>query len=128
MNIIIIIFINSYLLIIDFYNTELGKRLMKSSRVVREAPFEIEIPASSVYETAGNEKILLQGIIDCYFYEGDEIVIVDYKSDFYTDIDEIAQKYRSQLEYYRLAVEKICKKSVKNTFLYLFLTKSVIQY
>lgn len=114
--------------IIDFYNTELGKRLMKSSRVVREAPFEIEIPASSVYETAGNEKILLQGIIDCYFYEGDEIVIIDYKSDFYTDIDEIAQKYRSQLEYYRLAVEKICKKSVKSTFLYLFLTKSVIQY
>ena len=113
--------------IIDFYNTELGQRIMKSNKVVREAPFEIEIPASTVYETDGDEKILLQGIIDCYFYEGDEIVIVDYKSDFYTSIDDITQKYRIQLEYYRLAVEKICKKSVKNSFLYLFLTKSVIQ-
>ena len=114
--------------IIDFYNTDLGKRIMKSNKVVREAPFEIEISASSVYNSCGNEKILLQGIIDCYFYEGGEIVIVDYKSDYYTDIDDIKEKYKEQLEYYKLAIEKICKKTVKNTYLYLFSTGSVVSY
>ena len=27
------------------------------------------------------DDILIQGIIDCYFYEGDEVVIIDYKTD-----------------------------------------------
>ena len=114
--------------IVDFYSSELGQRIIKSDNVVREAPFEIEIDASEVYDVETDEKILLQGIIDCYFYEGDEIVIVDYKTDRYKDIDEIKEKYSVQIDYYSKAIEKICKKSVKNKIIYLFFTKSMIQY
>ena len=113
--------------VLDFYSSPLGQRIMKSKRVVREAPFELEIFASSVYDVDDDSKILLQGVIDCYFYEGDEIVIVDYKTDYYEDINEIKEKYALQLQYYKLAIEKICKKTVKNSYFYLFFTKSVIE-
>ena len=113
--------------VLDFYSSPLGQRIMKSKRVVREASFELEIFASSVYDVDDDSKILLQGVIDCYFYEGDEIVIVDYKTDYYEDINEIKEKYALQLQYYKLAIEKICKKTVKNSYFYLFFTKSVIE-
>ena len=32
-------------------------------------------------EIYGEEKIILQGIIDCYFEENGEIILVDYKTD-----------------------------------------------
>ena len=115
-------------LIIDFYLTELGKRILKSEKVVREAPFELKIPASDIFDGCTDEQILLQGIIDLCFYENDEIVIVDYKTDSAENIGEIKQKYKLQLEYYKLAAETICKKTVKNVFLYLFSSKSVIEY
>ena len=91
-------------------------------------PFEVEIRASDVFATNSNEHIILQGIIDCYFYEGNEIVIVDYKSDKYDDINKIKEKYRTQIDFYKYAVEKICKKTVKNQFLYLFFSKSMLEY
>jgi len=115
-------------MIIDFYSSSIGQRILKSKNVVHEAPFELEILASSVYDVDDDSRILLQGVIDCYFYEGDEIVIVDYKTDYYEDIEEIKEKYALQLQYYKLAIEQICKKTVKNSYLYLFSTKSMIEY
>ncbi len=114
-------------MIVDFYRTDIGQRILKSNRVVREAPFEIEVSADEISGTGSKEKILLQGVIDCYFYEGDEVVIVDYKSDYYKNVVEFAQKYALQIEYYGKAVEKICNKTVKNKYLYSFLTKNVIE-
>ncbi len=107
--------------ILKFYESELGRRLLKSSRVVRESPFETEIPLSIFegYENAeGN--ILLQGVADCWFEEDDGIVLVDYKTDFYKNPHEIEEKYRRQLEWYAYALEKITKKNVKNKYIYMF--------
>ncbi len=115
-------------LIVDFYKSEIGKRILKSEKVYKEAPFEIEINISDIMDIQSDEKVILQGIIDCYFYEGDEIVLVDYKTDFYEDLEEIKKKYRQQLQLYALAIEKITEKKVKNQFLYLFSTKNMIQY
>lgn len=115
-------------LIINFYSSDPGKRILKSKKVVREAPFELKIPASDIFDEAGSEQILLQGVIDLYFYEDDEIVIVDYKTDSAQNIEQIKQKYRLQLEYYKLAAETICKKTVKNVILYLFSTQNMIEY
>ncbi len=115
-------------LITDFYSSDIGKRILRSDRVFREASFEIEVPLNQITDINSDEKIILQGIIDCYFYEDDKVVLVDYKSDFYDDIDEIKEKYRQQIQLYSLAIEKITKKSIKNQFLYLFSSKTVIEY
>ena len=53
---------------------------------MREAPFEIEVPASEISDSDSKEKILIQGVIDCYFYENDQVIIVDYKSDYYENV------------------------------------------
>ncbi len=112
----------------DFYSSPLGKRIAASDKVYREQPFEVEIDVSVAYPdiTDSGEKILLQGVIDCYFEEDGELVLVDYKTDRYDDINEIHQKYDRQLELYKYALEKITKKTVKETFIYLFSTGNYI--
>lgn len=110
--------------IVGFYASPLGKRIIKSGNVYREQPFEVEIDAKLAYPELGDtdEKILLQGVIDCFFYEDDEIVLVDYKTDRYDNIGEIHEKYDRQLELYKYALEKITKKTVKESYIYLFST------
>lgn len=114
--------------IVNFYNSPLGKRIISSKKVYREQPFEVEIDISVAYPeiTDTNEKILLQGVIDCFFEEDDGLVLVDYKTDRYDNVGEIHEKYDRQLELYKYALEKITKKTVKDSYIYLFSTGSYV--
>ena len=72
--------------------------------------------------TYEEESLMLRGIIDLYFEEDDEIVIVDYKTD-YIDEDnkqEVIDRYRKQLDLYAEALNKLTGKKVKEKYLYLF--------
>lgn len=115
--------------IYNFFNSDIGKRLLASDFVRKESEFEISADANELYPGNGleGESILLQGVVDCWFVEDDEIVIVDYKTDRVNNEEEIHQKYDIQLELYAKALEKITKKRVKDKFIYLFSTESVIQ-
>lgn len=65
---------------------------------------------------------MLRGIIDLYFEEDEEIVIVDYKTD-YIDEDnkqEVINRYEKQLDLYAEALNKLTGKNVKEKYLYLF--------
>lgn len=67
-------------------------------------------------------KVLVHGIIDLYFEEGDYIVLVDYKTDRVNGKNTpeiICNRYKIQLEYYKTAIEKSCGKPVKEMYLYL---------
>jgi len=114
--------------ILKFYQSDLGKRIIGSDTVVREAPFETDIPLSlfAGYEKS-EEKILLQGIIDCYFEEDGEIVLLDYKSDYYKTTSEITEKYKSQLDWYAYALEKITGKKVKEKYICMFYGNDIEQ-
>ncbi len=114
--------------IVSFYASPLGKRIIASEKVFREQPFEVEIDVSLAYPEIKdtNEKILLQGVIDCFFEEDGQLVLVDYKTDRYDDVAEIHEKYDRQLELYKYALEKITKKTVKETYIYLFSTDTYI--
>ena len=123
--------------IYKFYTSELGKRVLKAfndnNLVRREFPFFTEISSlqldteldRSVYE---NEKIRLQGIIDLFFQEGEDIVLVDYKTDYVEEgkEDEIIERYRTQLDYYKGALEKVTGKKVKESYLYLFYIDKIV--
>ena len=66
-----------------------------------------------------NEKVLLQGIIDCLFVCEDKCYVVDYKTENPAMSEaELESMYRRQLELYRTAAEKITGKSVGGTYLY----------
>lgn len=53
----------------------------------------------AIYE---EESMMLRGIIDLYFEEDDELVIVDYKTDYITDENkqDVINRYRKQLDLY----------------------------
>lgn len=116
---------------IDFFTSSLGSRLLKSYRsnklVKRELPFYTEISTLNIdnnleKEVYLNEKIRLQGIIDCIFEEEDGVILIDYKTDYVQlgKEEEIINKYKVQIKYYKEAVEKITGKRVKEAYLYLF--------
>ena len=114
-----------------FFKSSLGKRLIKSYKegrlVKRELPFYTEISSLELEsdlpeETYKDEKIRLQGIIDCFFEEEDGIVLFDYKTDYVErgNEEKILDKYKMQIKYYKKALEKITNKQVKECYLYLF--------
>ncbi len=137
----------------EFFGSMLGQRLLKADRIFREVPFNLDIRAADVYreldgEVYGEETILLQGVIDCCFEEDGKMILVDYKTDRVRqgdgsfaseqvdgpaarsgeDVDRIKEKYRSQIEYYSLALERITGKPVTEKYLYLFDTGQVVEY
>lgn len=111
--------------ILKFFKSQLGKRMINAENVCREVPFYIEIDSTEIYKELPkdiytSEKILIQGIIDCYFEEDDKLVLVDYKTDYVEELEEIREKYRIQIHYYTVALERITGKKVKDRYLYLF--------
>ncbi len=110
--------------IFAFARTKLSRRMIGAKgegRLYTEQPFVIQMPARELelgYES--EEPILIQGIIDAYFYEGDEIVVVDYKTDYVLSKDELLKKYQRQLDYYELALERLTGRRVKEKVIYSF--------
>lgn len=109
-----------------FFETEIGLRACEAARaglLSKEKPFTLR--------TEHNGKsVLVQGIIDCYFRDGDELVLLDYKSnrlsykDREADIERIREEYFEQINLYRSALEEGIGLSVKEAYLYL-LDKSI---
>ena len=113
-----------------FYESELGQRLRRSKDVKKEAPFVIKKKAKEISRTMDQEDyILIQGIIDCYFEEDGQIVIVDYKTDGANEgnIEEIKSAHKDQINIYKEAIEKTGKKKVKEAFIYLFSIGKIIK-
>lgn len=107
--------------IYTFFNSDLGKRAKSASRVYREFPFTLLIPVSEVYaDYKGNEKSLIQGKIDLFFEEEDEIVLVDYKTGKVSAsyLKEAAEKHKVQLLLYAKSLERITGKLVKSAYIY----------
>lgn len=105
-----------------FYTGPLGQRMQKAVNVRKEVPFTLAIRAGEVYELdrGHDEKIIVQGVIDCLIDEGDGFIIIDYKTDRYSpgSTEEAVRQYRGQLKLYAMAVEKILQKPVKERYLY----------
>lgn len=87
----------------------------------------IGLPGSEVGGSDGEEMVLIQGIIDAFFYEDDEIVVVDYKTDRVHRAEELSEKYHAQLEYYEKALEMMTGKKVKEKLIYSFALGEVIE-
>ena len=48
----------------------------KNKKLYKEQPFVIGIPGNEADGLDKDEQVLIQGIIDAFFYEGDEVVIL----------------------------------------------------
>jgi ATP-dependent helicase/nuclease subunit A len=118
--------------ILNFFNSSIGERMKKAKNLYREVPFYMEIGSSEIYRELpskiyDSEKVLVQGIIDCYFQEENELVLLDYKTDYVKSSEDMREKYRVQIWYYARALEKLTGKKVKNKYLYLFYEDSLLE-
>lgn len=125
--------------IYKFFKSNLGKRLLKAykenKQVFRELPFITEIPVKRIDKDLidkifNNEKLRLQGIIDCFFEEDDGIVLLDYKTDYVENgkEKEILDKYKVQIDLYTETLERVIGKKVKERYLYLFGIDKEVKY
>lgn len=111
--------------IYKFFKSELGTRMKNADFVGREKAFYTEINMKNLFAKEGidyDESIMLRGIIDAYFEENGEIVLLDYKTDFVNEEnrEEVVDRYRKQLEIYAKVIEEITDKKVKEQYIYLF--------
>ena len=102
-----------------FFASELGQRALASDEIHRESPFILRTDLDG-------RNIIVQGVIDCYFREGDSYVLLDYKSSYIDPRDPqaaeelLAERYAMQLELYGKALESIGGMPVSGAYLYLF--------
>ncbi len=107
-----------------FFQSSLARRMIEAAlegRLKREQPFVLGLPANSLNsEFPETETVLIQGIIDVFFEEGDSFVVVDYKTDHVEQDGELVSRYKVQLDYYARALARLTGKPVKEKIIYSF--------
>ncbi len=114
--------------LLAFLQSDLGLRMYaaaKAGTLRREQPFMFSIRAQEVYEEAAEdaEPLLVQGIIDAYFEENGQWILVDYKTDHvnHRNGKELLKKrYEMQLRYYAKALSSLTGKPVSERVIYSF--------
>lgn len=114
--------------ILNFINSDIWKEMKKAKEIYRERPFYITLPAKEIYNEDVEDTVLVQGIIDLYYInEKDEIILVDYKTDFVQTEEELIYKYKIQLELYKKALEDALGKMVNRVYIYSTCLKKQIE-
>ena len=113
-----------------FFTMDIANLLLEKNRIEREVPFTYTLNASEVYadwKSDQEEKVLIQGVIDCLIYRNGGITILDYKTDTIMDdeltdqlIEELKERYRVQMTLYKRAMNDILGETVQETYLYFF--------
>lgn len=98
------------------FSGAVGKRLMASPKVWREMKFIVAANENDHEEDAS----MIQGIADCVFVEENQVVILDYKTDYTKDGEDLKTRYALQLAIYQKAVGQITGLPVKECLLYSF--------
>lgn len=110
-----------------FCQTPLYPLVCNSSRMEREKRFLLSFPAGALFPEAGNETLLIQGMIDCVVETEGEYDLIDYKTDQKTDPVSARERYGLQLHLYALAAEQLYGKKPRGCWLYFMTTGEVMK-
>ena len=112
--------------LLRFARSALCKRILAADEYRREFRFTLLAEAADYFDAPAGEKLLLQGVVDCFIVEDGAITVIDYKTDRVTtdEIPERAAHYAPQLRTYAEALGRICALPVRQCLLY-FLTPGV---
>lgn len=115
--------------ILEFTKSNIWNELKTAKEIYQEKPFYINVPAKQIYEQDIEENILVQGIIDLYYIDkNDKLVLLDYKTDYVENGKEkkLVEKYRNQLELYKEALEEALNRKVDKVYIYsVYLEKEI---
>jgi ATP-dependent helicase/nuclease subunit A len=109
--------------IIPFFSHALYHRICQAEQVLRERKFlvrlgDLPFSESSPLAAYRHSESMLKGILDLAFLEDDCYVLVDYKTDAVSDGQILKDRYTMQLYIYRLALEQMTGKQVKECWIY----------
>lgn len=110
--------------ILGFLQSTIGLRVQKACQ---RGQFFSEQPFVLGDDQLHNEITLVQGIIDVYFQEDGELVVVDYKTDKVWREEELKERYQVQLDYYAKALEKVTGRRVKEKIIYSFALRKEVE-
>ena len=106
----------------NYLKSELWQQLKQAKEIHKEEPFYLNLPANRVNESyPEQDKILVQGVMDLYFVDkNDRLILVDYKTDYVQNGEEeqLIEKYKEQLGLYKEALEKALNRKVDRTMMY----------
>jgi ATP-dependent helicase/nuclease subunit A len=113
----------------------LGQRMIRAAKrgeLFREKAFTKAFPAAELSDipegavtSASDDLVLVQGIIDAYFFEEGKAVLVDYKTDHKAP-EQLAGLYHAQLEYYAKTIESLLDREVGERLIYSFHNDCVV--
>lgn len=110
--------------LLSFLRSGLARRMLRAAetgKLYREQPFVMGVSASRLGEQfPESENVLIQGIIDVFFEEEDGLVLLDYKTDAVLSMQELWNRYQTQLDYYGEALQRLMGRPVKEKILYSF--------
>lgn len=108
--------------LLEYTNSQLWTELKQAKEIHKEHPFYINIKASRIYNQINkedDEEILVQGVIDLFFIDKDDkLILVDYKTDYVQNENELVEKYKGQLDLYKEALEQSLDKKVDKMCIY----------
>ena len=108
-----------------FACSELGRRTMEASRVLREYEFGVLLDAADLLEDGpAGEEILLNGAIDLLLFEDESMTIIDFKTDRVQPGREEAQaeEHALQLALYARAAEELFDLPVRERWVWFLRT------
>lgn len=109
-----------------FFTTDAGKRAASAfarGKLHKEKEFILEKSIDEV-------KTVVQGVIDCYFEEDGDLVLIDYKNSYMRggrSEEDVAETYREQIELYKEALEGATGRKVRESYLFMFDTGRFIR-
>lgn len=104
----------------NLFNSDFANRMFSSDNIYREIKVSSFVPVNELENTEFSDEVLVQGIADCVFEENGELVLVDYKTDKVDSEQELLERYKNQVAFYKYAVSKVLQKPVKESVLYSF--------
>ena len=104
-----------------FCSSPLGRRMALSTDVRREYPFSVLLPGGGYLPALEEgERILVQGVVDCLFWQDGQWVLVDYKTDRLPDEEAFRRRYAVQLALYCQAASQVLGAPVGSAYIYSF--------
>jgi ATP-dependent helicase/nuclease subunit A len=110
-----------------FTKSGTAERMKKAARegmLFKERRFIMGMKANEINDSLKSEEtVLIQGVIDVYFEEEGQWVLLDYKTDAVSGErgeEQLSRRYKVQLDYYQKALEQLTGKVVKERIIYSF--------
>lgn len=103
-----------------FTQSRCFKSLLAAEYYSKEERFLFPMEAKEIFGAEAEGEILIQGVLDCYSVNGNEAVILDYKTDRVDSPQQLVDRYGMQMELYAEALKRVKGLTVVRKEIYSF--------